>query len=766
MGSTAPARLRALTLCCLLVGLLAAAPAAAHDPGAGVPPITEEVRDALGGDVARSKDDLLRVRTEEGASFLTHGPDFPISFDDPMTDHGSDINIGDPERPPVCAANPATDYYQEVLYAYPSSASNAIATERGNIRGIMGRINHVLNEESLASGGTNADYIVRCETGSSDVRVSAVSVASSDTQASFSEIVDAAESAGYANPRADYTIFYDGPGDAGACGVGYFDSDERLLSSNANNNPGGEAGYGASFDGCWYGRTPIHENGHNQGAVQSSAPNSTGSGAHCNQRDDIMCYSPDGGNLLQGGMVACPTVPGTLHFDCGWDSYFDAAPEPGEWLYTHWNIGSPLNRFIRFSSGGNPAPTANFGFSCSDLICTFTDQSSDADGIASRSWSWGDGSANDSGTNPTHEYTSPGTRNVTLTVTDNLGATASITKSVATTVRPVNDDFAAATLLSGWTPPTATEVNVGATKESDEPNHAGNAGGKSIWYRWTAPAPGTVSVNTCGADFDSLLAVYAGQFTPVASDDDNKLCGTPSQQSAVSFNAVGGTQYWIAVDGFDAASGNVQLTLSGTADQSPTGGGTGTGTANQPPTAAFSGSCSQLNCSFSSASTDVDGSIVSQAWSFGDGASGSGAAPTHSYGAANSYPVTLTVTDDSGATDSVTETVTATAPPGGGGAGQVAADVIVPETSILFAPAKTTKRSIEIGFEASEPSTFRCTIDGGGATSCASPLRLIGLSRGSHTFTVAAVDPAGNVDASPAQHRFRVVKKKRKKRRG
>lgn len=59
--------------------------------------------------------------------------------------------------------------------------------------------------------------------------------------------------------------------------------------------------------------------------------------------------------------------------------------------------------------------------------------------------------------------------------------------------------------------------------------------------------------------------------------------------------------------------------------------------------------------SFSGAgSNDPDGSIVSYAWNFGDGATGSGITPTHTYTSTGNKIVTLTVTDNQGATDSDT----------------------------------------------------------------------------------------------------------------
>jgi PKD repeat protein len=89
---------------------------------------------------------------------------------------------------------------------------------------------------------------------------------------------------------------------------------------------------------------------------------------------------------------------------------------------------------------------------------------------------------------------------------------------------------------------------------------------------------------------------------------------------------------------------------------------------NVAPTASARTSCADLSCSFdAAASTDPDGTVVSYAWNFGDGATGTGAATAHAYTSAGTYPVTLTVTDDDGATAVWTGSVTVEEPVAGTG---------------------------------------------------------------------------------------------------
>lgn len=79
---------------------------------------------------------------------------------------------------------------------------------------------------------------------------------------------------------------------------------------------------------------------------------------------------------------------------------------------------------------------------------------------------------------------------------------------------------------------------------------------------------------------------------------------------------------------------------------------------NQPPQADFNASASFLNVAFSDQSTDPDGQVVSRSWFFGDGAASNLIHPSHTYAAAGTYSVTLTVVDDDGSSDTWNENVT------------------------------------------------------------------------------------------------------------
>lgn len=141
------------------------------------------------------------------------------------------------------------------------------------------------------------------------------------------------------------------------------------------------------------------------------------------------------------------------------------------------------------------------------------------------------------------------------------GGTSVSAGSFTVVSRPANDNFASAQVISGSSG-TVSGSNVAATKEAGEPVHAGNDGGRSIWYRWTAPAGGTWTFNTAGSSFDTLLAVYTGNalsnLVAVASSDNSPGTNT----SSVTFTATNGTVYQIAVDGFLADAGELAMSVA------------------------------------------------------------------------------------------------------------------------------------------------------------------------------------------------------------
>ena len=81
------------------------------------------------------------------------------------------------------------------------------------------------------------------------------------------------------------------------------------------------------------------------------------------------------------------------------------------------------------------------------------------------------------------------------------------------------------------------------------------------------------------------------------------------------------------------------------------------------PTASFTQTVTDLGVALDgTGSTDSDGQVQSYAWDFGDSVTGAGVTAQHTYAAAGTYTVRLTVTDDAGATNTVSRDVTVTAP--------------------------------------------------------------------------------------------------------
>ncbi len=311
-----------------------------------------------------------------------------------------------------------------------------------------------------------------------------------------------------------------------------------------------------------------------------------------------------GGDNLNGW----PGLPTSYYFNGTIDevAVYPRALEATE-VEDHYRLGTG-------TPVANKAPVAAATVTAKDLtVAADGSGSSDPDGtIASYSWDFGDDTPAQSGATTSHTYAAGGTYQVVLTVTDDKGATNAVTKSVTVTASPVANKapVAAATV-------TAKDLTVAA-----------DGSGSS--------------------DPDGTIASYSWDF----GDD------TPAQSGATTSHTY-------------AAAGTYQVVLTVTDDKGATNAVTKSVTvtappvANKAPVAAATLTAKDLTVAADgSGSSDPDGTIASYSWDFGDDTPAqSGATTSHTYAAAGTYQVVLTVTDDKGATNAVTKSVTVTAPP-------------------------------------------------------------------------------------------------------
>ncbi len=156
---------------------------------------------------------------------------------------------------------------------------------------------------------------------------------------------------------------------------------------------------------------------------------------------------------------------------------------------------------------------------------------------------------------------------LTVTAVLTLASGAMGSAAAARQNPPPNDSFSTATALSGARGST-TGSNVGATDETDEPG----SGSASVWWQWRAPSTGSVTIDTDGSDFDTILGVYTGAavgaLTQLAENDDAEGDAEGELEddgediglaSRVTLNVTAGTLYSLRVAGFSGATGAIVL---------------------------------------------------------------------------------------------------------------------------------------------------------------------------------------------------------------
>jgi PKD repeat protein len=270
----------------------------------------------------------------------------------------------------------------------------------------------------------------------------------------------------------------------------------------------------------------------------------------------------------------------------------------------------------------NP-PSAGFTHACTQAVCTFVSTSTDvAPGtIASYAWTFGDGGTA-AVSNPSHTYsvTARTDFTVTLTVTDNEGATAVATRTITVDpVPPLNN------------PPTAS-------------------------FSYACAAAACTFISTAKDPDGAPIAKFAWTFGDGAVAVGNNPAHTYTISAVTEFTVT------LTVTDNQGATAVASRTITVNPDPS----------VNIPPTASFESKCYGEGCVFINKSTDPSpGAIVSYAWTYGDGGTSSRNTPcfpwtercgvgrhVYSITGTTTFTVTLTVTDNQGAVAVATKTIT------------------------------------------------------------------------------------------------------------
>lgn len=390
---------------------------------------------------------------------------------------------------------------------------------------------------------------------------------------------------------------------------------------------------------------------------------------------------------------------------------------------------------------------------------------------------------------------------------------------VAGAAPPANDDFAAREALSGL-PVNVQRSNVGATKEAGEFIPGLAPAGHSIWFEWDATSTGWVTIGACDNDFPSILAVFTGtevdKLTSLASGNAKEGPDCPYSQKQYTFKAQSGSKYEIAVDGnvfhmpetsTPVTEGEVRLKiestptpanddfadaapLQGRVDEEPGGdrfyfasvsghNWTATTEAGEPSVGSGSGASVWYSWTPPESATYMLGGPccgVGLSWSLYSGEALGGlsrmltttgsAQVTLSSGATYRIQVygtpDLAIGEPSMASFQFIASArlqplprpTASSP-------GPQPDLLAPETTFLQLKKPRKPTTKHFAFRSSEyPSTFLCRLDDRPFAVCGASKTYVNLKPGRHRFEVAAVDAAGNKDATPAVTHFRVPKPK------
>jgi PKD repeat protein len=371
---------------------------------------------------------------------------------------------------------------------------------------------------------------------------------------------------------------------------------------------------------------------------------------------------------------------------------------PGHYLLflVNQNGVPSVGRIVKVGPVSDPSPTPNsppaaaFLAGCGGLNCNFADRSTDPDGnLSAWEWTFGDGESS-TARDASHAYQAGGTYTVGLNVRDSEGRTSTTSRQVTVPGPqfPLGLTFTTSTAPGkhivnlSWTRAQGSSVYVYrnglvllSTPNDGKQKVTKNGSGAATYIFKVCEAGTTICSNPVSAVFGGGdapdNAAPNAAFTPTCAAGSCRFSdGSADPDGTIS------AWRWELGDGSTSternpshaygAEGTYTVRLTVTDDRGAQGSASKVVTVGQPtnapPTASLTWSCTGLECSFSDASSDGDGSVTAWEWDFGDGGSADVEDPSHTYAAEGTYTVALTVTDDDGATASTSKQVAVTVP--------------------------------------------------------------------------------------------------------
>lgn len=406
-------------------------------------------------------------------------------------------------------------------------------------------------------------------------------------------------------------------------------------------------------------------------------------------------FAVDAGERFLEGLVGATTGDARLDMRGVWwnattGPSMSGGPGGGAWV--QWASGGP--RTVTTDPHRTKPWRASFSVPGTTTLVgqpfRFTDTSFDHDdAILSWSWSFGDG-ATSSERSPTHAYSAVGSRIARLTVVDAYGWSSSAEIALSVKAAPV------AVLAA---PAAATALDAVALDGAGSTD----ADGRVVAWRFRA-SDGWDSGYRAASNATHAFARSGTYTLNLTVKDDEGRESAPASATIVVANRA-------PVASFDA-----------------------------PPTATRIDPVALV-----STSADADGALATLAWSLGDGATASGARVTHRYAALGARDVTLTATDDEGATATATRTITVV---------NVAPTAGIAPTPLYVKPGQ------EVRFEAlvADPDGATPAVAwdlGDGATSSARNVTHAYAAEGDVLVTLAATDADGGVAQATREVRVR-----------